>query len=349
MKLTTTLLTTLLVVGCAAGAPPEPVRDPAVIKSVNDAIAQRDALQNELGAVAAEYRSACDVQAGDCMIQAGDRRADLLDAHSTDRCRSTSANSDAEARCVAKELPNPGSAEAAKEYFHFEGWCFKQILECTAKLQAEAADEERTARAKRRWQQLESLEKSAQLRDKVSFSRERNIYLRGTLPPKAEGLCGEFSDVSACTSKAEAQNDQIDVELAKDDKSYDAARAASIYEAMKTQEAACYEPEFKCLMSKLGRYGESSETRRWLTQNLDLLEKREQLIGQVSDQVAKSCLDGGVSKFQSQIIQGYTQYAREPGTFFRAQLHRAFAKLHKSQVKCLTRALSANGETRLGG
>ena len=118
---------------------------------------------------------------------------------------------------------------------------------------------------------------------------------------------------------------------------------------MKTQEAACYEPEFECLMGKLDRYGESKETRRWLTQNLEMLERREHLISEVSEAVAKSCLDGGVSQHSSRIIQGYKQYARSPGTFFRALLHKAFLKLHKSQVKCLTQSLSPNGATRLGG
>lgn len=349
MKPTTTLLTTLILVGCGAAPPPQTAPDPAAVKRVAQAIEQRDALQNQLSQVAADYRTACDVQAGDCMIQVGDRRADLLDAHSSDKCRNRASDSDAEARCVATALPTAGSEKAAKEYFEFEGWCFKQILECTAKLEAKDAERARLSRIKRRWQQLESSEKSAQLRDHVNFARERNIYLRGTLPPRAEGICGEFSDVSACTDKAEAQTEQIDAEVAKEDQDYDSKRAAALYETMKTQEAACYEPEYKCLMGKLDRYGESNETRHWLTQNLELLERREQLIGEVSSDVAKSCLDSGVSQHSSRIIQGYKQYARSPGTFFRAMLHKAFLGLHKSQVKCLTQSLSPKGATRLGG
>ena len=155
--------------------------------------------------------------------------------------------------------------------------------------------------------------------------------------------------MSACESQTEEQLKRLDEELSKEDKDYDADRAKELYITARKTEAGCRDPEFECLLSKLGDYGATNKTRRSLDQNLQILKERQALINLMGQDEAKSCLDAGVSKYQAQIIQGYKQYAREPVMFFRWKLHETFFKLHKTQVKCLGSAVAPKGASRLGG
>lgn len=348
-RLTTIILTSsLMALACGTAKPAEPVRDPAAEQRFADTMRQRDELEKRYGAVAADMRTTCEARAGDCLLEVADRRADFLDAHSVVSCKGE-PNSELEARCVARELSALGQAAAAGEHFAFEGRCFEQLLKCTAGLEAAAQEKARVARIKLHMQQLQATTEAARLSDAIDAAREKITYLRGTLPPGAEGLCQDLSDVTACEAKAEAPFPELEAMLAKEDGAYDPEPAAALYAQMLRDQAACRSPEFKCLMAKLPSYGETNETRRWLDQNLVVIEQRQELVNQLGPDVAQSCLNDGVSRYQSRIIQGYKQYAREPVMFFRAQLHRAFLALHKDQVACLSAKAGTNNPLPLGG
>jgi hypothetical protein len=349
MRLTAIILTSsLMASACGSAKPAEPVRDPAAEKRFSEAMRHRDELEKQYRAVAVDMRTTCEARVGDCLLEVGDRRADFLYEHSSSSCRAE-ANSDLEVRCVARGLPALGQANAAAEYFTFEGRCFEQLIKCTAGLESKAEDEARVARIKQRLQELQSSTQATRLSDAIDSTREKVIYLRGTLPPSGEGVCKEFSDVSACEAKAEAPYPRLETILGQDDAEYDKVSATKLYLKMLSDQAACHDPEFKCLMGKLAQFGETNETRRWLNQNLAVLEQRQELVNQLGSDIAQPCLNDGVAKFQSRIIQGYKQYAREPVMFFRAQLHRAFLALHKDQVACLSSKAASHNTLPLGG
>jgi hypothetical protein len=349
MRLPTIILTSsLMALACGTAKPTEPVRDPAAEKRFSEAMRHRDEIEKQYRAVPADMRTTCEARVGDCLLEVGDRRADFLDAHSTVTCRGE-ANADLEARCVARSLPAQGQADAASEYYTFEGRCFEDLLKCTAGLESSAEDKARLARIKERMQELQSSTEATRLSDTIDSTREKVTYLRGTLPPAGEGVCREFSDVSACETKAEAPYPQLEALLAKEDGEYDKPSAAQLYHKMLEDQAKCREPEFKCLMGKLVQFGETDETRRWLNQNLAVLEQRQELVNQVGPDIAQGCLNDGVAKYQSRIIQGYKQYAREPVMFFRGQLHQAFLALHRDQVACLSSKAASGNTLPLGG
>jgi hypothetical protein len=349
MRLATIILTSsLMALACGSAKPTEPVRDPAAEKRLSEALGRRDELEKQYRAVAVDMRTTCEARAGDCLLEVGDRRADFLDTHSVATCRSE-ANSDLEARCVARTLPALGKADAASDYFAFEGRCFEQLLKCTAGLETKAEDKARLARIRQRMQELQASTEATRLSDAIDSKREKVTYLRGTLPPAGEGICKEFSDISTCEAKAEAPYPQLEEMLGRDDAEYDKPAATKLYLRMLRDQSTCRDPEFKCLMGKLAQFGETNETRHWLDQNLAVLDQRQELVNLLSPEIAQGCLNDGVAKYQSRIIQGYKQYAREPVMFFRAQLHRAFLALHKDQVACLSSKTASHNTLPLGG
>src|SRR5512136_1617090 len=113
MRLATIILTSsLMALACGSAKPMEPVRDPAAEKRFSEAMRHRDELEKRYRAVAVDMRTTCEARVGDCLLEVGDRRADFLDEHSVVSCRGE-ANSDLEARCVARALPALGQAAAA--------------------------------------------------------------------------------------------------------------------------------------------------------------------------------------------------------------------------------------------
>ena len=348
MKALLVILTSALALACGTAKPPQPVRDPVAEKKLAETLEERKALQKQYAAVDHDFRSKCEAKVGECLLQLADHRADFLDAHSTPQCKKE-ANSELEADCVAKALPALGKAPAATDYYAFQSQCYQKLLGCTAKFDDERGSTEQVALTKRRRKRLENSPEAAKWYDAKTFADERIVYLRGTLPPKAEGICKETADTSACERKVEEQLKEVDAEVAKDRSEYDAERAMALYVAAHKTKASCRDPEYECLLGKLSAYGATAHTRRYLEQNLKLLEKRQALINLLGADAAKSCLDSGVAKHQSTIIRGYKQYVKSPNRFFRYKLHEAFLKLHENQVTCLGAVVAPKGATRLGG
>jgi|GEM_PF-2591526 len=325
----------VILAACASSRATTPVHDPEAAKQYGAAVATRDELQARWQSATAEDRQFCEIRAGDCRLQVNDKRDELLSAHRVATCRQQS-NSEREAGCVMEALVGQGTPGPATEYVKADIWCLEKLTQCVAQHQKDVVENARLARIKQRREQIESTSQGIAWRSRAAAAAEKIKYIRATLPPDADGECQQASQDTDCDGTIKEAMSELESELARPDKEFDQKRATKIYENLTKVEASCYEPELKCLTKSLNKYGETAETRRWLQRNLDLLDKRQRLIEKQGDDAAAPCLESGQASHQAGIIQSYKAYVREPVLYFRAQLHRSFFAMHKSQIDCLS-------------
>jgi hypothetical protein len=324
-----------LITACAATQAATPAHNPESLKQYSETVAQRDKLRALWKEVKSEDRQYCELKAGDCMLQVVDLRDDMISSHEVPTCRAK-ANSDLEASCVADELVKLGTPEPATKYFKGDLWCLKKLTQCVTQHQEAVEKDARLALIRHRRSELEASAQGVALRSRVAATSEKIKYIRTTLPPAAESECQQISENSNCDTSITQYSSELDSELSKPDSQYDKKQAAKVYEHLTKVQASCYEPELKCLSKSLSKYGETNESRRWLQQNFDLLDKRQRLIEKAGDGAATPCLESGVASHQADIIQSYKAYVHEPVLYFRTQLHRSFVAMHKSQIDCLS-------------
>lgn len=324
-----------LLAACAA-SPDNPPRDAAGEQKLSGLLERRDALADEYEKVSLDYRRQCELSDGDCRQQLIDRRGELLDAHSTPRCKAE-PDSDREVRCVAKDLAAFGKLDVAEDYYGFENWCFERLTACTVGLEREAADAARRERVERRRGVLGASEPGIAARAGVEFEKAKIEYMRSTLLPGAEEVCRAESENESCLEEAKTQTAAVEDELGKPDGEYDAQAGADLFQAALVAEAGCYEPESTCLKRELIRTGITRNNKRLLEKSLDALQERELLMARVQAEAGNKCVTDAIAKYQARIVQAYQMYARQRVVYFWAQLHKAFLSLHQSQVRCLQR------------
>lgn len=323
-----------ILVACGSGREATPARDPVAAKQLEDTVAQRDKALARWSGVDDAQRQYCETKAGDCRIQVGDLREELISSHSSPDCRAQ-PDSELEVSCIIKQLSKQGDPALGVKFVKAELWCLEQLTECVAKRQGEVAEEARVARIAQRRNELELSPQGVTWRSRVAAVSEKIKYIRATLPPDADGECQQVTENPDCDGSIQKRNGELEGELAKTEADYDKKKAAKLYEQLTKVEASCYEPELKCLNKSVAKYGETKESRRWLERNFDLLDKRQRLIEKAGDSASAPCIETAVANHQSNIVQSYRAYVREPVLFFRTQLHRSFFAMHKSQVDCL--------------
>jgi hypothetical protein len=328
------LLACSIMAACAATRAIAPVRDPEAVKLFNATVAQRDKIRAQWEAAKPEERQYCETKAGDCRMQVTDQRDELISSHASPQCRAQ-MDSDHEAICIADELAKQGAPEPATKYYKSDVWCLEKLTSCLAKHQEELAETDRVARLTQRRNGIATSTQGVAWRSRVAAASEKIKYIRATLPPNADGECQQGTENVDCDVAIKKHNAEFENELAKVDAEFDEKKAAKLYEQLTKVEATCYEPELKCLAKTVSRYGETTESRRWLQRNFDLLDKRQRLIEKAGDNASTPCLETAVASHQADIIQSYRAYVREPVLFFRTQLHRSFFAMHKSQIDCL--------------
>lgn len=111
----TSVLACVILAACAGTRGTTPVRDPEAAKQFSEAAAKREKALATWEAAKAEERQYCETKAGDCKLQVGDQRDELISAHSVPVCR-TQADSDHEASCIVEELKKRGDTGAAAKY-----------------------------------------------------------------------------------------------------------------------------------------------------------------------------------------------------------------------------------------
>ncbi len=282
-------------------------------------------------------RDRCELSDGDCMMEVRDQRFELLSTQSFPQC---DAKSGAEReRCEENAAVEQGLGKEMVSLYQFHNKCMSQLLECTAKLEAEALEKMKVARAEVRKATIQAMSKSESAHVEAVAAKEGVAYLRSTMHPKEEGACINLEAVSQCLASNKSKFGELDAELRKEDGDYDESFAASVFQEANQAEAECYTPEFECLLDRAKRHGGSAETDRGLKKNLELLKQRERLSMRVSEETAANCKSTRVAKHQQSVIAAYTTYARQPVLFFLKKLHQAFYDMHQDQVSCL-RSLS---------
>jgi len=318
------------------------VHNPEAAKQYSAAVVVRDELQAKLTGATSEDRQFCETKAGDCRTQVIDKRDEMLSSHRVPLCREQ-PNTESEARCVIETLTKQGTPEPATEYVKADIWCLEKITKCIAQHQQDVAADSRLAVIRQRRNAIESGAQGVVWRSRVASASEKIKYIRATLPPDADGECQQVSQNTDCEASIKQTSTELDGELAKPEGEFDQKKASKVYEHLTKVQASCYEPELKCLNKSLSKYGETTETRRWLQKNFDLLEKRQRLIEKTGDSESTPCIDSGVASHQADIIQSYKAYVHDPVLFFRTQLHRSFLAMHKAQIDCLSGAAGDKG------
>jgi hypothetical protein len=324
-----------LLAACASTQAARPVAsNPNGAKQFNETVAQRNQIQQRWEGAKPEERQYCETKAGDCRMQVGDQRDELISSHPLPACRAQ-PDSNEEAKCIVNELVQTGQSEPAIKFVKTDLWCLEKLTKCIDKRQEELAEEARIARITQRRAELELSPQGVSWRSRVAAASEKIKYIRATLPPDADSECQQVDENPNCDTSIKQQNSDFESELAKAEGAYDAKKAAAIYEKLTKTEASCYEPELACLSKSVSKYGETSESRRWLQRNFDILDKRQRLIEKAGDSASAPCLETALASHQAEIVDSYRAYVREPVLFFRTKLHRSFFAMHKSQVDCL--------------
>ena len=320
---------------CATTQPDAPVHNPQSVKVFNATVAQRDAQLTRWKQASSEDRQYCEMRVGECEVTVADQRHDLISEHAVPHCRAK-ANSTQEALCIIDELVKQENADPATKYVKADVWCLSRLNNCVAQHQQELADKERTDRIAHRRRVIETSPQGVAWHARVAAASEKIKYIRATLPPDADSECQKKAgDDADCDTSIDALDTQFQSELSKSEAEYNGKKAQKLYEELTKKEASCYEPELRCLSKAVAKYGETNESRRWLQQNFDLLDKRQRLIEKAGDHAAAPCIESAVASHQADIVQSYKAYVREPVLFFRTQLHRSFVALHKSEIDCL--------------
>ncbi len=333
MRLQSTILVAALAAGCAAGNAAV-ASDPAAEQKLEKAVAQRAELEKKWGDTDSEIRKECDIKAGECAMDVKDKRHDLIRRRSFPGCNAH-VDEVAKAKCEDDAMVGLGEGEAVLEYYEFANWCLKGLVDCAAKLEEDAAADEKQAKIAQRERTVAATPIAVRWRENVAIAEERVKYLRSTLPPSADALCQEHATHDDCLAQVAPLEKELETYLRSDEGAYQQTEAVTLYRKAREHEAKCYQPEFDCLDQKLEKYAATPASRKVLQQNLELLDTRERLVSTVSDQDAERCLLQGASQHQDQVISAYRQYTRQTVLFFRVQLHKAFLTVHQAQVKCL--------------
>lgn len=353
VKLVAYIFLSMLLSSCAHGEVPAAVVDSQAQSRLEAALRKRDELAQQFANSPPPLREKCELSAGDCMIEIRDQRSSLLARH-PDRLVACpdSADLDARLRCAALAHPEPVFSDngpppdTTPEFSRFysrEGACLKEMITCTVTAVEQAAASVREAKKEKHRGEVEGTAEAVAARTAVSTVTEKAKYVRMTLPVRCDDLCPPGDELDPCLERAQAQLGRFEDELSKDT-GYDAKAALDIYTKSHVSEAACYEPELKCLLAKLSDFGATGETRQMVDRNLSLIEERQRLVGQVSANVATRCIDEGKALHQANILQRFQDYVGQSKLYFRFQLDRAFMDMHAAQISCLKSRLGKSGK-----
>jgi hypothetical protein len=317
--------------GCASSPPPaQGARDADQLKTL---ITQRDQANARWTAAAAPHRTTCELKAGDCRMTVNEKRELFLRDQSSADCRQPDL--ELEAQCTVKQLKGTLVPPLALDYLQADLWCFEKLLGCITELETQDKDASLDQRAALRRNEIETSAPGVAARARVSLAQAKIAYLRSTLPPAAETDCTDKQAPPSCLEPAQKKLAALDEEYRRSEKNYVRDRVMTRYEQATAEEAACFAEEFECLNAAVNKYGETTETRRWLEKNLVILKQRQELLEKIGSAIATPCIDQGIAKHQTQIVQSYVAFVREPVLFFRMQLHRTIFAMHQTQIACI--------------
>ncbi len=324
------------VAGCTPGLP-EPTGDPGGQAALQQRAKEVEQLKAALGEADPKIREACEFKAGDCLMELRDKRRNLVRGRTFLECEAYGYAAE-KSRCEEQKLLERGEAEAIEAYYDYQTWCLSGMSDCIAELVEQAKRDAHGAMVEKRRAAFFSAELATSLETKLRIAEEQLAYARTTLPPTADGVCQDLPAVTECQQKSVAAVTRLEEYLALPEAEYEAARANELLEQAKQSETECVALEERCVVKELEQHGATAATRALLQENYDLITERQQLRESLDPATADACIRDGQTEYAPYILENYRQYARRRIEYFRIQMHRAFARVHRAQIDCMKRA-----------
>jgi hypothetical protein len=337
-RLTHTLLAVILMSACSGASPAQPSTEGDVGHRLEATLQQRDKLSREYAQNPHAIREKCEGVSGDCLIALREQRTDMMKQYINlvYLCPPTVDQED-RFRCVlGKHDPDTGARPQLghfEDYYRQEGACYSELLRCVAAQKKAAVVAGRETERQERRRAVETSPAAVAARSAIAAIEEKVKYVRLTFPVQTDAICVPESR-EACLEEAEKKLGALDAELDQGEK-YDGKAALAAYQSSKESELGCHEPELKCLVGMLPKFGATAETLQLVDRNFALIEERQKLASQMDDAVVEKCLKTGVEQHQADILQRYQDYVGQSKLYFRFQLERAFIAMHSTQVECL--------------
>ncbi|MBN2191769.1 MAG: hypothetical protein JW751_03040 [Polyangiaceae bacterium] len=337
------LLAPFVVLACSTKpSPPPRTVDPAVQVEIAEQVRLRDGLMAKLVAADQKLRQSCEFQVGDCLLTSAEQRDAILDPERFPECNAVPSGESE--RCVEERLLSTGGSRELRAFHQDENRCLTGIAECITRLEDRAANDERQRVIAERRGQIEALPAVTEQQQELTLWEGRLEYVRGTLPPDADGVCSELPERAACETKAAAMGEEVDALLAADEGSYSQEAVLAALTRHTVAAAACPAVELACLNQTLTGYGGTSQTVAAQEKVFDLLAQRQRLRAALSPRTAKSCIDVSLAQDMPRVVESYRQFARQRGEYFLLQLNNSFAALYRKENACLTRLGDAKRE-----
>jgi hypothetical protein len=269
-------------------------------------------------------------------MQLRDKRRELVQGRTFLECEQH-VEDEEKARCEEEKLLERGELEAIERYYDYNIWCMSGMNQCLVDLVEQAAADAHAQLVAERRAEFFASDLATRLERDVVVAEAQLQYLRTTLPPVADNVCKDLDSVTECREGAVEQMVAVEEYLTIPQEDYDEERAKELLTEAKRAEIGCIEIERSCIMGKLDQYGATQRTRGLLEKNYELLERRQELLDQVAPAAGEQCLRSGQADEEAYIIANYRQYARRQIEYFRLQVHRAFIRVHRGQIRCLER------------
>lgn len=330
---------TLLVVGLGAACTPRvgaQATDPETRAALAQLAEQVSRMRVHLDAADPKHREACEFRAGDCLMELRDKRKELLRGRTFLEC-DAATDREKKARCEEDKLLDRGESAEVDRYYDYTRWCLGGMDECIVDLERRAGEEAQRELVEQRRARFFGSPLAAELELALTVADSRLEYVRSTLPPAADGLCRDLPAVAACRERGIASMAEVESYLTRGPDEYEEQTAEGLLRQTKQTEVECVALEQTCIVEQLATYGETDESRPLLDQNLALVAERTRLLAGVDPAAGQQCLAAGRAPQEAYIAANAAQYARRQVAYFRIQLARAFLKVHKAQLECLTR------------
>jgi hypothetical protein len=327
----------VFLIPCCTPRLPSRVDDPEARARLTGRADEVSQLASHLDQADPKIREACEFQAGDCLLELKDKRRELVRGRTFLECEAESA-AEPKARCEEEKLLERGEAEAVDRYYGYQIWCLTGMSRCVTELEEKARQDAHRSMVAERRTAFFSGEPARSLELDLRVAEEKLAYLRTTLPPAADAVCQQLDEVAECRKLSVAAVARLEEHLALPQGQYEPTRAEELLRDARERDLECVAIEQRCVAEELKSHGGTERTRALLEENYQLVERRQRLSEQLDPSVGDACIREGQTEYAPYILENYRQYARQRVEYFRIQMHRAFARVHRSQIECLERA-----------
>ena len=341
MKLRSTITVSLLLLAsgvACSGATPYTVTtaDAPVDPELQAEQRKREQKLAQLDKIPPDLREACALKEGECVMYVREARNELIRGRQTYSCQEKPREE--QPQCEIDRMIADGEyVGEIRDFYEYDNWCIDQIIACTNDEEVLVAAQQKQAMIKARRQTFDGAPHNLEAQRRITVIEAQVKYIRSALPQKAENICKDTG--ANCNERLEKAQIAYEKAVVLEEEQFDQDATMALHKAISDTEIDCYEPELKCLLSSVTKYGETGETKAKLESNLKLIEERELLGAKHSPSTKEKCELLGIQKHQDAIVKTYGRSERSPGPYFRFQLHKEFERMFQAQINCLESAI----------